>query len=112
MDIFYTVCHLGTKIVVPTLPEFQGIKSCVQLIDINPDKTIAYTFNYYGTSNVINLMWIGDKIQYYTNPGPVLSTRSNLARARACGAGSPRTVKHCYLPGLGRDKTLMMRTKD
>ena len=30
--------------------------------------------------------------------GTVFSTRSNLARARARGAGPPRTVEHCYLP--------------
>ena len=30
--------------------------------------------------------------------GPALSTRGNLARARARGAGSPQTVEQCYLP--------------
>ena len=44
--------------------------------------------------------------------GSALSTRGNLARARARGAGSPRTIKHRYLPGLGRYKTLMMRAND
>ena len=43
--------------------------------------------------------------------GPALSTGGNLDRARARGAGPPRTVKHRYLPVLGRDKTLMMRAK-
>ena len=38
--------------------------------------------------------------------GPTLSTRGNLAHARARVAGSPRTVKHRYLPGLGWYKTL------
>ena len=42
--------------------------------------------------------------------GPALSTRGNLALAR--GVGSPRTVEHCYLPGLGRYETLMMRAKE
>ena len=44
--------------------------------------------------------------------GPAVKTRGNLARARARGAGTPRTVKHRYLPGLGRDKTRMMRAKE
>ena len=44
--------------------------------------------------------------------GTALSTRGNLACARARGAGSPRTVKHRYLPGLGRYETLMMRAKE
>ena len=35
-------------------------------------------------------------VQHYNN-GPALSTRSNLVRACARGAGSPRTVEHCYL---------------
>ena len=30
--------------------------------------------------------------------GPTPSTRGNLARARARGTGSPRTLEHCYLP--------------
>ena len=53
-----------------------------------------------------------DIITKYTFLGPALSTRGNLARARARGAGSPRTVEHRYLPSLGRYKTLMMRAKD
>ena len=44
--------------------------------------------------------------------GPALHTRGNLARTRARGAGSPRTVKHRYLPGLWRYETLMMRAKE
>ena len=49
---------------------------------------------------------------YLLSSGPALSTRGNLARARAHGAGSPRTVEHRYLPGLGRYETLMMRAKE
>ena len=49
---------------------------------------------------------------YISLIGPALSTRGNLAHARARGAGPPRTVEHRYLPGLGRYKTLMMRAKD
>ena len=45
-------------------------------------------------------------------PGPALSTHGNLARASARGMGSPRTVEHRYLPGLGCYETLMMRAKD
>ena len=37
-------------------------------------------------------------VMYLATNGPALSTRGNLARARARGAGSPRTVEHCYLP--------------
>ena len=40
----------------------------------------------------------GDTNIYGNLSGPALSTRGNLALARARGAGSPRTVKHCYLP--------------
>ena len=50
--------------------------------------------------------------KYIPHFGPALSTRGNLARARARGAGSPWTVEHRYLPGLGRYKTLMMRAKE
>ena len=44
--------------------------------------------------------------------GPALSTRGNLAHARDCGAGSPRTVEHRYLPCLGCYATLMMMAKE
>ena len=44
--------------------------------------------------------------------GPAFSTRSNLARARARGAGPPRTVEHRYLPDLGRYRNLVMRAME
>ena len=44
--------------------------------------------------------------------GTTLSMRGNLARARARGAGAPRTVEHRFLSGLGCYKTLMMRAKE
>ena len=44
--------------------------------------------------------------------GPALSTRSNLDRARAYGAGPPQNIKHRYLPYLGRYRTLVMRAKE
>ena len=44
--------------------------------------------------------------------GPALSRRGNLFHARACGAGSPRTVEHRYFPSLGRYETLMMMAKE
>ena len=50
----------------------------------------------------ILLLWIG----------PALSTRGNLACARARGAGSPRTVEHHYLPGLGCYETLLIMAKE
>ena len=53
--------------------------------------------------------WIFKHTNWLCTYDPALSTRGNLARARARGAGPPRTVKYYYLPGLGRDKNLMMR---
>ena len=46
------------------------------------------------------------------NTGPAFSTRGNLARSRARGAGPPRTVEHRYLPDLGRYRTLVMRAME
>ena len=59
-------------------------------------------------------MWIWTRIEDTPPIGPALSTRGNLAhaRARARGAGSPGTVEHHYLPGLGLYETLMMRAKE
>ena len=44
--------------------------------------------------------------------GPALSTCGNLALARARGAGTPRTVEHRYLPGLGCYETLVMMANE
>ena len=45
--IYYTACCLETQTVAPTIPDFQGIKRCIQYMDIHPHKTIFYLSNYY-----------------------------------------------------------------
>ena len=42
IDIFYATCHLDPQTLAPTLPFFQGIKCCVQYLDIHPHKPIFY----------------------------------------------------------------------
>ena len=107
----------------PTLPGFQGIKQCVQYLAIHTHKPIFYPSNSYDGSNVIRLTWSLNQVEDHTtqnllechqdaDPGPALSTRGNLAHARARGAGSPRTVKHRYLPFLWCYATLMMMAKE
>ena len=55
IEIFYTVCHLGTQTVAPTLTGFQGIKRCIQYTDSHLHKPIFYPYNYYDGSNIIRL---------------------------------------------------------
>ena len=43
---------------------------------------------------------------------PRLASEATLARARACGAGLSRTLKHSNLPDLGRYQTRMMRAME
>ena len=50
----------------PTLPEFQGIKSCVIYMDSHPHKPIIYTSNYYDGSNFIRLTRSGNQVEDYT----------------------------------------------
>ena len=40
IDICYTTCCLETQTVSPTLPDFQGIKRCIQCLDSHPHKLI------------------------------------------------------------------------
>ena len=60
MDLCYATCSLTTQNVEPTLPVFQGIKHCVQYLDIHPRKPIFYPYNPYDGSNVIRITWSGD----------------------------------------------------
>ena len=66
-DLCYETCRLATPTVAPTLPGFQGIKRCVQYLDIHPHKPIFYPSNYYDGSNVIRLTWSGNQVEYHTN---------------------------------------------
>ena len=42
IGLCYVTCRLATQTVAPTLPGFQGIKLCVQYLDIHPHKPIFY----------------------------------------------------------------------
>ena len=49
IELCYATCSLATQNVSPTLPNFQGIKRCVQYLASNPHKPIFYQSNsYYG----------------------------------------------------------------
>ena len=65
IDICYATCPLATQTVAPTFTGFQGIKHCVQYLDINPHKTILYHYNSYDGSNSIILTWSGNQVEYY-----------------------------------------------
>ena len=47
IEIFYTTCCLVTQTVAPTLPDFQGLKRCIQYLAIHPHKPIFYSSSYY-----------------------------------------------------------------
>ena len=49
---------------VPTLPNFQGIKFYMQYMDSHPLKPILYPSNSYYGSNVIRLTWSGNQVEY------------------------------------------------
>ena len=66
IDICYTVCHLVTQIVAPTLTSFQGIKLCIQYLASHLHKPIFYPSNYYVGSNVIRLTWSGTQVEEYS----------------------------------------------
>ena len=53
--ICYTSCRLETQTVASTLSGFQGIKHCIQYLDIHPHKPIFYTSNYYDGSKIVRL---------------------------------------------------------
>ena len=50
----------------PTVPGFQGLKCCIQYLDILPHKPIFYHSNFYDKSNMIGLTWSGNKFEDYT----------------------------------------------
>ena len=44
----------------PTLPDFQGLKHCIQYLASHTHKPIFYPTNSYDGSNVIRLIWSED----------------------------------------------------
>ena len=50
----------------PNLPDFQGIKSCVQYLASNPHKPIFYLSNYYYGSNIISLTCSENQVEDHT----------------------------------------------
>ena len=66
IDICYVTFCLYTQTLAPTLPGFQGIKSCFQYLDIHPHKLIFYTYNSYDGSNFIRLAYSGNQVEYQT----------------------------------------------
>ena len=65
IGICYTACHLATQTVAPNIPGFQGVKCCIQYLDIHPHKPISYPYYSYGGSNVIRLTWSRNQVEYY-----------------------------------------------
>ena len=63
IDVFYTAWHMETQTLVPTLPDFQGIKRCIQYMSSYPHKHIFYPSNYYYGSNIIRLTWSGNQVE-------------------------------------------------
>ena len=68
IDIFNKDCHLAIRTVVLTLPCFQGINNYIQYLASHPQRPIFYTSNYYDSSNIIRLTWIGNSVEEYTTP--------------------------------------------
>ena len=66
IDIYYTSCRIKNQTMAPTLPSFQGIKSCIQYMASHPHKPIFYPSNYDYGSNVIRLAWSGNQLEDYT----------------------------------------------
>ena len=64
--ICYATCSLATHTVAPTLPVLQGIKRCVQHIDIHQHKPIFYPSISYDGSNVSSLTWSLNQVEYHT----------------------------------------------
>ena len=63
IDIFYTSWQLGTQTVAPAPPGFQGLKRCINYLDIKPNKPIFCHFISYDGSNVIIITWSGKKVE-------------------------------------------------
>ena len=91
---------LGLQVSNAPTPIYEDSQPTIGIIKANHLKRIV--------KHIISLFIMPMCNMFYY--GPALSTRSNLACACARGAGSPRTVKHRYLPGLGRYETLMFTT--
>ena len=49
----------------PSLPVLQGIESCIYYMEINPNKPICNTYNYYDGSNVIRITWSENQVEEY-----------------------------------------------
>ena len=63
IEKIYTEFCLGTQTVAPTLNGFQGLKRCIQYMDIYPHKNIFYPSNSYEGSNSIRLAWTGNQVE-------------------------------------------------
>ena len=46
IDNCYTDFHIVTQTVAPSIPGFQGTKTCIQYLASHPHKPIFYPFNY------------------------------------------------------------------
>ena len=66
IEICYIACHLATKTVARNLTGFQGIKRCIQYMDIHPHKTIYYPSNDLNGSNSIRHTWNVNQVEDYT----------------------------------------------
>ena len=63
IDLCYATCCLDTQTVAPTLPDFQGIKRCLQYLASTPHKPIYYPSDSYDGSNVISITWNGNQVE-------------------------------------------------
>ena len=61
-DICFISCRIATQNVAPILPDFQGIKCCIQCIYSHPHNPIFYPSSSYDGSNFIRPTWIGNKV--------------------------------------------------
>ena len=66
IGICYATLRLENQTVAPNLPGFQGINSCVQYLDIHPNKPISNSSNYYDRSNVIITTWSENQVEDHT----------------------------------------------
>ena len=66
IDICCATYCLATQTVAPTIPGFQGIKSCVYYLDIHPHKPIFYPYTSYDGPNVLRLTWSRGQVEYCT----------------------------------------------
>ena len=66
IDLRYSTYRLDFQTVAPPIPDFQGIKRCVQYLAINPHKPIFYPSNSYDGSYFIRLTWSMNKVEDHT----------------------------------------------